>query len=752
VAFKLLEERIVPGGLNLLTPTDQTARHGAMTDVIGTPQGDSLDLTDWWPAADGKLEQSPAPATLSSQGYVDSVMRTGSNTYSSGNGNVYLAGSSIDSGYGSVPVGMIAFQGYAWFTSQAKQSKHDGTALTDWTPPAPTVAPTLTDMGPQSGFKLWPVEDSYCITWVFPKIGESNPGPTSQLTVGANPDGSQADVEGHTIRITRTETAPSGATGWNIYRRVPGYGGASLDANTAFYVINSEPIPTGTTTTTFDDTGHPIDNLDDTNVLRFGQLLEANHDAAPAAAVMANQTFNGRIIVANSAAHPNRMWWTPALQPAFFRGSGDDFGGDWVDVGTDTNDEIRAITVRPGLLVIYRAKSIWRQIGDFDDVNVLLEPACPDTGIAGPRAVASTAAADYFVSNGGDAVYAFNNDWPTKISQRIEPLLRGLPTENFSSQNTGQAGLCAIGHRRGRLYVSYTPSGATLESFILHLESGRWFACSGIYRAFQDTRDYLLAGSPTGVFQLEAGYAAASALAFQSQYLDCGLPDHQKTWADLVLVHNTRGVTMTITCRTNKWRDTNNDSFVLGTFNSNSLTKQIFQLIYPATYPITALQGLPIKAFNLSIRITGSGAAAGVPVTIESPILLHYYLEARQGLSFDTGNTNHGLEGAGMIDQIEIDADSTGGAVVLKIFSDLPGGVIVDRTSGGISIPASSGRQVLRVVLPNPIWGRLFREQVWAPVPFQIYGFKVRIVPIGVYIDGSQGDFWYTLAQSLVEA
>jgi hypothetical protein len=53
------------------------------------------------------------------------------------------------------------------------------------------------------------------------------------------------------------------------------------------------------------------------------------------------------------------------------------------------------------------------------------------------------------------------------------------------------------------------------------------------------------------------------------------------------------------------------------------------------------------------------------------------------------------------------------------------------------------------VVLTNPIWGRLFREQVWSPVPFQIYGFKVRIVPIGVYIDMSQGDFWYSLPQSI---
>jgi hypothetical protein len=99
----------------------------------------------------------------------------------------------------------------------------------------------------------------------------------------------------------------------------------------------------------------------------------------------------------------------------------------------------------------------------------------------------------------------------------------------------------------------------------------------------------------------------------------------------------------------------------------------------------------------------------------------------------------------GTIDQIEIDCDLSGGVAKLVIQSDIPGGVITDRTSGGVSLAATTGRQVGRVPLVPGIDGRLFRHQMSSAYPFQVYGYKVRILPIGVYADGSQLDFWYTL-------
>jgi hypothetical protein len=189
-------------------------------------------------------------------------------------------------------------------------------------------------------------------------------------------------------------------------------------------------------------------------------ILEANHDPAPAAAIMGTQTFNGRIVVGNSALHKNRIWWTQPFEPSYFRGAGNDAGGDWLDVGTDDKDEIRAIVVRPSMLVIYRAKSIWTHTGDLGDASAILQPACLDVGIAGARAVASTAAGDYFVDTVGEGAWRFNNDWPSKLSQKIEPLFRGRPNDNFSCQDPTFAKLAAVGHHLGRLYVSYKAQGA----------------------------------------------------------------------------------------------------------------------------------------------------------------------------------------------------------------------------------------------------------------------------------------------------
>ncbi len=753
MAFKLQELKISPGGLNLLTPSDSQ------------PELESLDLTDWWPGAAGKLEQAPEPAGVKAGGVplsagvpLDTVMKTGNRTYYAGTGNLYMDGTTIDTGYAvNYPVGMIAFQGYVWITSQGRQTKHDGLAVSNWTPDKPAAAPTLLDLGQFTGKKVWPLEDSYCYTWVIPKLGETNPSPPAQLTVG-----SDGDVEGHAIQITMPGGAPAEATGWNLYRRVPGYGGGgtlNLDANSIFYLLNTDgPIPL--TQANFKDTSDPIDAQDDTSLLEFGQILEGDHGAAPAAAIMADQTFNGRIVVANSTAHPNRIWFTSPLQPAFFRGSGDDFDGDWVDVGTDSNDEIRAIIVRPNnMLVIYRARSIWVHLGDLGEANSILQPACLDIGIAGPRAVVSTAAGDYFVGTGAEGLYRFNNDWPTKLSQKIEPPLRGLGTENFGSQNLTVRNLCAVGHHRGRLYFSYTPTaipaGSQPSSFILHIESDRWFACSHLYRAFEDTGDVFLgAGADGVVYAIENAFGDSSTggthLAWQSQYQDCGFPDHEKTWSDLVISGETRSQNLRLTIRTNK-NATASDSLDMGDVNVSGQGKQIIALLYP---PGDSRAGLPIRAFNLSVRLTGTGWST--PITLDSPMLLHYYLEARRAKLFDSGNTNHGLEGVGAIDQVELDIDSSAGAAGLVVWSDLPvldaqGNVMRDRTSTGlpptpVPVPQTSGRQVLRIQFPLPIYGRLFRHQVGSSTNFQLYGYRVRILPIGVHLDGSNpvNEFWFT--------
>ena len=739
MAYQLREQKLEPSGINLLVPGDAS---------LG-PGGNCLDLTDFWAGSAGRLEQAPTAALRNSPSVaaiVDSLLVADGRIYYGGGGGLYQIGgrdgAPIDTGYDGGPQGMISYQGYAWIMNRNQQRKDDGSATTDWSIPAP-AAPTLADGGATGTTGLKALEYTYYITWVIAVLGESNPSPPATITPA---------VDDSEVSITRPAVPGGlGITGWNIYRGVPPQGGSLLDGTIAPYLVNGPAYVSATIGASgvidsavnfFVDTGDPRIGLDDTGLLRGGVILEGDHDPAPPARVVANQIYNGRILVASSAAHPNRIWYTQALQPAFFRGAANENDGDWVDVGTDKGDAVLAMTVRPGMVVIYREHSIWRHLGDFGAADAVLEVVVPDLGITGMRAVASTGVGDYFVSN--DGAYIFNNDWPKKISTAVEPIFRGLATENFVTFGTAHRDLCAIGHRNGRVWVSWPTAGGTMAgSLIYHVDSGRWFSGANGYLVYLDTGGEFLGGNG-GVFGLESAYSTGGTLlAYQSQYEDCGFPDREKTWGDLVVTRNTQGQSLTVTVRTNK-NATVNDSFVLTILFSAVLDKQIIPLVYPAGYAVVALRGKPIRSYNISVRITGHGNNAAPPVVIDGPLLLHYYLEARKGNTFDSGVTHHGLSGVGKIDQVELDYDASGGTASLVISSDIPGGVLNDRTSGGLTLQQTSGRQVIPIPIDPPIRGRLFRHQISTTSGIQVYGYKVRVLPIGVYRDGIQGETWVT--------
>ncbi len=729
MAYKLKDQRIIPGGLNLLAPGDQVA------------EGDCLDLKGWWSGAAGKLEQAPSadlrnsPAVVSNQ---DSLCQSDGRIYYGGGGNLRQIGRAgdapIDSGYDGNPLGMLAYQGFCWIMNRLKQRKDDGITTTDWTPSPPGI-PTLTDGGTTGGALAPPVGNppevgglldqqySYYITWQLGTLGETNPSSVAGVITPAT---ITPAAPGSIVRITRP-AAPAEATGWNIYRK-------GLNLITP-YRLNENTLDLSRTYV--DDYGDAVHTHSDDDLLRLGIIMETNHEAAPPCKVVANQVYNGRILVANSAAHPNRIWYTQALQPGFFRGSSDPNpgSGDWVDVGTDAGDEILAMTVKPGRVIIYRSKSIWVHLGDFGDLNAKIDPLVPDVGIVGPRAVASTSIGDFAV--GPDGVYKIT-DWAQKQSTKVEPLFLGKVTETLPILTASVRSRCAIGYRNGRLWVSYPwGSGTGSSSLILHTESGRWFNEETGYSAYLDTGTEFL-GAGQGIYSLEASYGAGKLLAFQSEYQDCGLPDHQKTWADLVLHHNTRGQILTVEIRIDK----NATAYTVATIQSSSMTKEVIPLMLPGSYPAGSPElGTPIKAFNVSVRITGT-SALNLAVQIDTPILLHYYVEARKGKLYDTAPTDHGVETVKIVDQVEFDIDAPVAGAKVQVYSDFPGGALVAREGPGQPIPVTAGRQAQKLVLTTPANGRLLRYTVTSPSGVQIYGARARVLPIGVYLDGTVGDFW----------
>ncbi len=589
---------------------------------------------------------------------------------------------------------------------------------------------------------------NYWVTWAYDDLGESNPstvtGTITATAVSVTALGTKVHVSIASL------TPPTGATHWNVYRQGPGMPSP--------YRVNLDPIAVATTT--YDDYGDASHSQDNDYLIdSLGIIMEGDHDPAPRARVIANDIYNGRILVANSAAYPNRIWFTPPLQPGFFRGSGNPQAGDWVDVGKDRGDEILYMAVRPGQVTIYRAKSIWRHVGDFGDPNARLDVSVPDLGIVGPRAVACSSTGDYFRSTEG--VYKYNGDWAQKISAKLDPVFRsGADIENYAPETSTARANCALGLIAGRLWLSYTwgPTGFSAASgtvnngaFVYHIDSDRWFGYNAGAGAFLNTGTGLIGATFNTISTMEDGTdygIVAGAITYQSAYEDAGLPDHEKTWADLVVTHYTAGRVVTVSVRTNK-SETAADIFDLDTvlFDNQltgGFTKTVIPLVYPLTYSVVALRGEPIRSFNLSVRLSTLSAVDSVGVTIETPLILHYYVEARKGKTFDTGPTQHGIEGVKTIDQIEVDIDAPADASLL-IRGDIPGGVLVNQLRQ--TIAATTGRQVRRLVLANAgvplsIDAKLFRDLITSDEDFHVYGFRVRCLPIGVYLDGAIGDFW----------
>jgi hypothetical protein len=816
MAFEPKDLQIIPRGINLVPPGDQVAE-GDCLELTGWWPGSlgRLEQDRGW------VLKNVAGGVGSN---LDMLSECQGRVYYGGNaaGVGYLyqvgrdtAGVWLENDFDGYPLGMCAYQSIQWIMNRAHQRRDDGTTTTDWGTEVPGA---MSAASVASGGGLADGTHDYYVTFVDIYGYEGNPSPVLEvvLPAGAFSTGTVAvdtgsativlsggtwtsGITGQTFQVagdtdtyiltyvdathatlntpytgasngaasfaifspanagTATLTRPTAATpaliaGWNVYRQSPGSG--------SIYQVNTTMIAYGTST--YQDFGDEAHQQDQESLIEEDVVMEADHDPPPAARILAAIPFNGRILAANSAQYPNRIWFTRPLEPNYFPGSADPQSGNWVDVGNDSGDQILHISVKVGYLVIYRQRSIWQHSGDLGDPSAVLSPLIPNMGIVGPRAVVSTSTGDIAVVKQGLAFGLYRvTDWEQRVGAKVEPILNGLGAENYSAINPAAASTCALGYQLGRLWFSYPDGSNTYPNRLLIYDveqdtfsysvSGRWFSRIGSFGAFLHGSLFFLGASTGKVYSLIDGGSedgSATPLAYQSQYLDVGFPDHEKTWGDLVLSHNTQGAAWTVSIRLNKGADI----FNLKAISSSSLTRQEIPLIYPVGH---ANAGQPIESFNLSIRVAGSGATTLPGGYIDTPILLHYLVKPRRATTWDSGPTDHGMTGAKVVDMVEIDCD--GGPLLLYYQSDIPGGQLVERSSGttgpggqgtgsnGLAIIATTGRQVVRVPLPSTITGRLLRYQLYSPSGnFLLYRFRVRALPVGQFVDGTMGDTWYT--------
>lgn len=732
MAYKQQVIQIMPKGLNLLPPGD-------------APDGAALALTGWWPGAIGKLQQAKGWVQRNDTDVTDaihSISETQGRVYYAADDDLYQMGRGepepIDSGYDGWPLSLVGAGKYMWIMNRARQRKDDGINTYDWVSvETPNGTATVISVGAGS---LLEGTYQYYVTFVNADGDESNPSPALTAIFALD----------NSVVIERP-SATGTYTSWNLYRQSPG--------SASVYKVNIQPIPWATDEYT--DYGDVEHEQTDEDLIGRGEVMEEDHDPPPAARVMADKTYNDRLVVANTAAHPNRVYFTRSGQYSFFP------SGQFLDCGNDQGDPILHISCKPGYIVFYRQRSIWRLVGDFDDQNARMEPFVPDIGVVGMRAVAVSSQGDFFVGGReGLATGVYRcSDWAEKVSAKIEPVFQSFDLDEYELLSQPDAWTnetvvgCALGFCDEKLWFSYPgrprdysdPPGTNTQSFIYDVPTQRWFARRGGFQCFYaGSLAWYGGGIEGGVMALDQALTDNGnpmPMVFQSQYEDAGFPDREKTWADLIVNHHTQASTaLKLTIRLNKLRTGGGvDEFDLVNFSSPTETRSVFPLKYPDNYVLPAKRGLPIRSLSLSVRIAGDGYGF---TSIDTPLHLHYYLEARRGVTFDSGPTDHGYAGVKVVNEVEIDMDASDAPAALTIWTDKPGDVLTKRVDGHL-ISATNGRQIVSIVLDSKIEGKLLRYQV-AGDDVQIYAFRAKIIPIGVYVDGSVSEVWESEAESMV--
>jgi hypothetical protein len=483
--------------------------------------------------------------------------------------------------------------------------------------------------------------------------------------------------------------------------------------------------------------------------------LPATRSAPPAAKGVFGPFF-GKLVAFNVALHPARYFWNDAGVPWSFPGATDDFTGNWEDAGGD-DDEILTVTNHKRLALLYKRRSIWQLPGDPATTDPIQTNS--NVGAVGENAVVNAGSIDYLV--GWEGVYSFNGDYETKISSAIDPIFKGdfvqiadgefLPPMNLNVDAIANVSIAVKGDRL-RICYAEQGNGSAIPNVIAiyHIPTGRWAresypnlaAPAFTIMNYEGPGFQLMAGAPGGYlyalelngFYLDNGASAKA--RFQSKFYDQGLPDIRKVYTDIEIdCQTSQGLSPNATLTV--WLVTDNGTkHLLGTVSGGGgYAKPRFTAMLPCN-PGGAADGDDpgILAKNAAVRIETDFLG----VVIIYGVYLHWYPEQRVAASFDSGPTNLGVpERVKEVDHIELYMTGSGQSLRRVLSSDLPGSVLVHRDDASLTAP--SGRGNVRFRLAAPVDGRNFR--FWVANTgnglFQVHQARIRMRPIGEYIDGT---------------
>jgi hypothetical protein len=735
MSYKLESHQILAGSLNLLAPGDKI------------PEGDCLELSNWRVDQQGLLRSRRGVAVNTSDpldiGGVGSLAgpyngfgRFGSTMYIGAGPSLFRNGSVdiTDAGDGN-PFFFVAMQGFMWVMNRGVQGADDGTTFGQWGVTAPQTAPTYE--GYEANGNLTGVYNWYISFLVGGN--ESNLSPASTASYGG------FDALGNPLPMLNQSanlqivTGPGGTTGRNLYRT-----GGTLGQAYLVLAINDNV------------TTDVNDNLSDLQATLNGVTPPTQQDPPPPASGIVGPYFS-RILAWSSATNINRMWWTRPDEPAFFPGSADPDNGQWVDVGDD-GEAILNITVHTRLAIIYKERSIWRLIGDPDTGT--LEKTKATVGLIGPMAVVNGGGTDYGVSP--DGVFSFDMDTLTKISPRLDPIFQGVyttiaPGVSINPIELASRATIAMALVNGIVYIAYPDVGSATPSntLLYHIAYDRWGRAS-FFDAFTptswsamfypvNTQDFWGAfwvnQDNCGMVVIDQGttdFGTAIDLAFQSAYYNQGAWDTDKVYTSLVIEFEAQpGDNVTVLTYFNAAAGSPYDGAV-GTLTGLGMGRQ------SAQFALGGEDNEGVTARSISVRLECSALNE---VLIHS-ITLYYYLEARLATLLNTIPLDLGSNKVKQVRELELDIDTSDGVATAQVSTDLPGNQLAVQAE--LPIAESNGRRNFQLPftydgVPTTYEGRLLRLSIESANNFRLYGARLLMRTIGVYVEdyeASAGYLW----------
>jgi hypothetical protein len=570
---------------------------------------------------------------------------------------------------------------------------------------------------------------------------ESNPSPASAAI----------DVTAQTIEVT-IPAADTPTDGRVFFVNIYAIGGTMDQAYRVGQVISTPAAPA----TSF------LYSIPDGQAVANGILMPTDNDIPPACSGMIGPHFS-RLYAWSTAQHKNRLFWTPVNQPQYWPGAHDEEIGNWVDVGLD-DEEIVWCTIHTNLMVLYKERSIWMLIGS-DPGSATLEQVYEGLGLVGQFALASAGQIDYFVAPNGlclfdmSQVHGIQGDILPLFNQKIvnagprTPPGNVLPGSAFLSSSASPYAI-SLGHAMGRLWVSYAENTATGTGYNLLVfdegpeperqafvnpRTGRWFyerhALAGVIGFlgffFDGTQMIGLTGGANakgfsladyrGFLTTDPGTTPIEAV-YGSHYENCGLPDNDKQWLEVVIDYE---------------YDAGTNADVYAGFNGGKIAPQKIGELPPATR-----QSLSFRVGGLPGGADGAFLARSMAVIVDAlttgkltlhSVHLYYYPEARLGMLASTIPTDLGLAQMKEAKELELDIDSADAvSAVATITSDLPGNALAVRQTITVGKP---GRAVLKYPFPTT-QGYLWQVLLNSSKTFRLYSARLLMRVLAVAIEG----------------